>query len=90
MPSRSWVVCFRIKKHKAERDVPHLLIMIPAQAKEARLRISHHSCPPRLVPSPPWLKKKKKVPLIYFGHGLVTCSVSLPLHLGGVDKMQIK
>lgn len=38
MPRRSWVICFRIKKHKAERDVPHLLlIMTPAQVKEAGL-----------------------------------------------------
>lgn len=32
------MICFRIKKHKAERDVPHLLlIMTPAQVTEAGL-----------------------------------------------------
>lgn len=41
MPSRSWVVCFRIKEHKVERDVPHLLLMTPAQVKEAGLSNSH-------------------------------------------------
>lgn len=88
MPRRIWMICFRIKELKVEKDVLHvLLIMTQAQMKKGwdSVTATTHTLCVLSLPSPPY---GDSVPSSIFWMQISPCSAFLPLHLGGVGIMQ--